>query len=186
LTANVRRISDPLWFIGHSISREGRRPIISMDHLPASLMAIVDWQGVDNKFRIDSIFFDYLQRAPYNGRESKTVGISENLDALKNLAFFTKSKVICGVQAKTEVDKRDDPTPGMEDGQWTVITLVRPAKYRNEGEQFADITTRGIMQMRVTVAKQKMGDSNFDVWVDFDPRYNELEPVTYKHVELND
>jgi hypothetical protein len=39
--------------------------------------------------------------------------------------------------------------------------------------------------MRVTVAKQKMGDSNFDMWVEFDPRYNELEPQAYKKIDLS-
>lgn len=191
--SNVKRVSDPLWFVGHSIKRKAKRPTIDVDALAQALWAIENWQGEENKFRVDSVFVDYLQRIPYGHVESKTIGISDNLDRLKNAALALGSKVIVGVQAKPDVDKRDDPTPNMEDGQWTsnieqasdtVITLVRPVKYKDQGETFASVTVNGYKQMLVTVAKQKMGDSNFAKWVDFDPRYNELEVPTITKVRL--
>lgn len=191
--ANVQRVKDPLWFAGHSITRKSARPVITVDLLAANLWGIESWQGEQNKFRIDAVFIDYLQRIPYGKAESKTIGISDNLDKLKNVALALGTKIICGVQAQREVDKRDDPTPGMEDGQWTsnieqasdtVITLVRPCKYKNDGETFAGMTVNGFEQMRVTVAKQKMGASNFDKWVNFDPRYNELTEQETMRVEL--
>lgn len=191
--ANVRRAADPLWFIGHSIQRKARRPVITVDLLAAALWNAEGWQGDENKFRIDAVFVDYLQRIPYRHAESKIIGISENLERLKDAALALGTKVIVGVQAKREVDQRDDPTPGMDDGQWTsnieqtsdtVLTLVRPCKYKSEGETFAGVTVQGFDQMRVTVAKQKMGDANFDKWVSFDPRYNHLTDAEVENIKL--
>lgn len=192
--ANIRRMSDPLWFIGHSIKRKKKRPTIDVDSLAMALWNIENWQGEDNKFQLDSVFLDFLQRIPYDKADGKIIGISDNLDRLKNAALSLTTKLIVGCQAKADVDKRDDPTPLMEDGQWTsnieqtsdvVATLIRPCKYRAQGALFNDIPVQGFKQMCVTIAKQKMGDSNFNKWVDFDPRYNELENATYKHYDVS-
>jgi len=192
--ANIQRIADPLWFIGHSIKRKAKRPSIDVDALAAALWNIEGWQGDNDKFKIDSVFVDYLQRIPYDRAESKTIGISDNLDRLKNAALALGTKVIVGVQASREVDKRDDPAPGMEDGQWTsnieqasdtILTLMRPVKYRNQGESISGITVQGYTQMLITVAKQKMGMSNGRKLVSFDPRYNRLEALETRHINLN-
>lgn len=192
--SNVKRMADPLWFIGHSIKRKSKRPTIDVDILAQALWNIEGWQGQENKFQIDSVFVDYLQRIPYGRAESKTIGISDNLDRLKNAALALGTKVIVGVQASRDVDRRDDPTPGMEDGQWTsnieqasdvVVTLLRPCKYKDQGDSFNTVTISGYKQMLVTVAKQKMGDSNFNKWVDFDPRYNELEVPDMKRIDFS-
>lgn len=192
-SANLRRVADPLWFIGHSIERKARRPVITPDLLNATLWDAVNWQGEDDKFVIDSVFCDYLQRIPYGKAESKTIGISQNLNELKNIALSVGTKFIVGVQAVRDVDKRDDPTPGMEDGQWTsnieqdsdqILSTVRPCKYKDEGETFDGIKVTGFKQMKVSVCKQKMGDSNFYKWVDFDPRYNELTDAETKTLDL--
>jgi len=192
--ANVSQASDPLWFMGHSVSRKMKRPRLTVDALSSALWQIENWQGEENKFRIDSVFVDYLQRLPYEKKESKTVGISDNLDSLKQIGMDVVTKIICGVQAKREVDHRDDPTPGEDDGQWTsnieqssdtLITLVRPCKYKQQGEDFAGVVVEGYSQMRVTVPKQKMGEANFDKWVTFDPRYNELTEGELTRYELN-
>jgi replicative DNA helicase len=192
--ANVAQASDPLWFMGYGIGRKMKRPRLTVEALAESLWAIESWQGEQNKFRIDSVFVDYLQRFPYDGRESKTVGVSNNLDYLKQVGMELSTKIIVGVQARREVDQREDPTPAGDDGQWTsnieqssdtLLTLVRPCKYRADGETFAGVTVEGFDQMRVTVPKQKMGESNFDKWVSFDPRYNELAEGELVRHELN-
>ena len=192
--ANVLQASDPLWFMGHSVARKAKRVRLTVPTIAAALWNIENWQGEENKFRIDSVFVDYLQRLPYDKKESKTVGVSDNLDELKQIGMDLVSKMIVGVQARREVDQRDDPTPGEDDGQWTsnieqasdtLITLVRPCKYRKDGDTFAGVTVEGYTQMRVTVPKQKMGESGFDKWVTFDPRYNELTEGELTTYELN-
>jgi replicative DNA helicase len=191
--ANVAQASDPLWFMGYGVGRKMKRPRLTVEALLEGLWRIESWGGDENKFKIDSVFVDYLQRFPYT-EQGKVDGVSNNLDRLKQGAMDISTKIITGVQAKREVDQRADPTPGMEDGQWTsnieqssdtVITNVRPCKYRRQGETFADVTVEGFMQMRVTVPKQKMGESNFDRWVSFDPRYNELAEGELVRYELN-
>jgi replicative DNA helicase len=191
--SNIRRVAEPLWFIGHSIERKARRPVINIDMLTAALWEIEGYQG-EEKFRVDSVFLDYLQRMPYGKAESKTIGISDNLDAIKNLALSIGTKFVVGCQAKRDVDERADPTPGMEDGQWTsnieqtsdtVLSIVRPCKYKAEGESFNGVKVTGFQQMRIVGQKQKMGESNFDKWVDFDPRYNELNEAETKTMDLS-
>lgn len=191
--ASVRRAADPLWFIGHSIERRAKRPVITVDLLGQALWGAMNWQGEQEKFIIDAVFIDYLQRIPYGKAESKTIGISTNLDGLKDLAMALGTKFIVGVQATRDVDKRDDPTPSMDDGQWTsnieqasdqVVGIVRPCKYKDDGETFDGVTVNGFKQMKINVCKQKMGDSNFHKWVDFDPRYNELTDAEVMTIDL--
>lgn len=193
--ASVRRMADPLWFVGHSIERRAKRPVITVDFLGQALWAAMNWQGDEERYIIDSVFIDYLQRIPYGQAESKTIGISQNLNEIKNLALSLGTKFIVGVQARREVDSRDDPTPNMEDGQWTsnieqdsdqVLGIVRPCKYKEDGESFDGVKVQGFSQMKINVCKQKMGDSNFHKWVDFDPRYNILTEAEIHTVNLDE
>lgn len=201
-TASVMRVADPLWFIGTSIERrkQNRNLILNTKVLEENLWEIENWQGSE-RFRVDSVFVDYLQAIPWhhtqdgNRPESKTVGISLNMERLKDTAKSICTKMIAGCQAKADCDKRDDPTPRMEDGEWTagieqradvVITAVRPCKYREQGKLFNEVPVRGYKQMLLTVAKQKVGESNFCAWVNFDPRYNKLDEAELKRIDFTE
>lgn len=192
---NVNRAADPLWFIGHSAIRRDRRPPITLDALEQSLHDIQDWQGKDT-VTIDAVFIDYLQRIPYEGRESKTVGVSLNMDKAKNISFAVASPVVLGIQAKRECDSRDDPLPGMSDGEWTAnveqssdmqIALIRPCQYFEQNVQnYRGVTVTGYQQMLIACHKQKMTEANFATWVNFDPKYNVLNDAEIKSYSLNE
>ena len=189
---NQRRAADPLWFIGHSIQRPSMIRRLGTDELARVFETVQDWQGGDS-FIIDSIFIDYLQAMPYHGEKAQ--GVSDNLDELKLLAkSVARASIVVGVQAKREVDERDDPTPQMNDGQWTsnieqasdkVISQIFPAKYFAQKETFGDIIINGKQQMKITVLKQKMGPAPFARWVYFDTRYNILNDLETRRVDLN-
>ena len=194
--AGARRAQLPLWFMGHSFERRNgqKRPPMNVANIGEACAAVQDWGGA--KREIDMVFVDYLQRIPIDGRaESKTVAHSEQLDALKDIAMQVGTRMVVGVQAKREVDSREVPIPNQEDGQWTsnieqasdgIITVCRPRKYKQEGESFGSGTVQGDTQMIVTVAKRKLGPDNFGRWVKFDPRYNLLDDLEEKRVNLRD
>ena len=191
--AGTRRSTLPLWFIGHSMERRRKRPLITLTALANGLVEIEDW--TDPRFTIDMVFVDYLQRIPFDGKvESKTIGMSDNLDRLKDGALAFGCPFVVGVQAKREVDHRDMPVPGMDDGQWTsnieqasdkILSVVRPIKYKNEGDFFGKVIVKGHSQMLISILKQKLGIDNKAYWVYFDPAYNQLDELEMVHYDLN-
>jgi replicative DNA helicase len=190
-----RRLTVPLWFVGHSVERRKARPNLTMTALMDGLHEIEDWG--DKKWQIDMVFVDYLQRVKFEGRvESKTIGVSDNLDRCKDGALETGCPWVVGVQAGRDVDERADPTPQLSDGQWTsnieqasdaVLSVVRPRKYRDDGERFPGedgIEVRGHTQMLITVCKRKLGPDNWAKWVTFDPAYNKLDEAEVREYDF--
>jgi len=193
----VRRSNVPLWFIGHSQERRKKRPLMTLEGVKEALYRLEDWE-LQNKreTRIDMIFVDYLQRIPFEGRpESKVIGIDENLNKLKDMGLMFSCPIVCGVQARREVDDRDPAVPELNDGQWCsgveqisdkVLSAVRPIKYKNEGELFGrKVIVQGRNQMLICLLKQKMGDAPFTVWTIFDPQYNSMMEAEERHYDLN-
>lgn len=189
----LRRASLPLWFIGHSMERRKKRPQMTMTALARALDKIENW-GKDKDFKIDMLFVDYLQRIKFDDKpESQTIGFSNILDRLKDCGLAFGCPVVVGVQARREVMTRSDPVPCIDDGQWTsnveqssdkVISLMRPSRYREEGEQMLGVTVQGHCQMYFTLLKQKLGRDNWARWVYFDPAYNVLNDMELRSVNL--
>lgn len=194
--AGAQRAALPLWIMGHSYERRDgqKRPDMTVESIETALSDIQDWSG--DKREIDMVFVDYLQRIPFGANvESKVIGHSNQLDALKNIAMQFGTRLVVGVQAKREVENRDLPIPTQDDGQWTsnieqasdgVITVCRPRKYKQDGEPFGKYIVQGFKQMVITVAKRKLGADNFARWVEFDPRYNQLDELEEKHYNLSE
>lgn len=185
LSAGVKRITLPLWFIGHSMERRRKRPVINMSNLGLALTNIEN--QLDMHMQIDMIFMDYLQRIPAEGTvESKTVATSDILDRAKDGALAFGCPFVMGVQARRGVDDHEDPIPMMDDGQWTsnveqtsdkIFSVVRPAKYKDPGEHFKGRKVEGNCQMYISLLKQKLGIDNRGYWVFFDPIYNKLDEL---------
>lgn len=195
--SGAKRAELPLWFGGHSFERRNgqKRPPMTTDTIAEMVQAVQNWDSAERR-EVDMVFVDYLQRIPFSGRpESKVVGHTEQLDSLKDTAIQLGTRVVVGIQAKREVDGKALPIPSQEDGQWTsnveqssdgILTVCRPRKYRQEGEEFGSQTVHGDTQMVITVAKRKLGPDNFARWVKFDPRYNRLDNLEMKHVDFSD
>jgi replicative DNA helicase len=193
IEVGARRVELPLWFMGHSAERRKRRPHMTVDNVALALDAIEKWN--EDKTQIDMVFIDYLQRIRFNAEkvESKTIAISEIFDRLKDGALAFGCPFVVGVQATRDVDSRAEPIPQMEDGQWTsnieqtsdrVLSVVRPRRYRDEGETFGSVIVRGHCQMLVCILKQKMGIDNRAHWVYFDPAYNRLDELEIRQLEI--
>lgn len=184
LKAGINRRFSPLWNVGYSAMREEKQPRLTTEAIAGALELVKTKHGKT----LDVVFVDYLQRLPMpKGAESKTVGVSDNFDALKDIALnVAKCPLVVGVQARREVDDKTDPIPELDDGQWSsnieqtsdrVISLVRPCNYRQEGETFGKQKVEGTRQMLVTILKQKLGQANLPRWVYFEPEYNRLEDL---------
>jgi replicative DNA helicase len=198
MRAGAKRVELPLWFIGHSLARRKKRPNLTTSALMAGLDGIERWYDKDRKeLQIDMVFVDYLQRIKSEGRtESKTIAVSDNLDRCKDGALTYGCPWIVGVQASRDVDSRTPlPIPQMDDGQWTsnieqasdgIISVVRPRKYKKDGDMFGSVIVEGHCQMLVSVLKRKLGPDNFAKWVYFSPEYNKLDELEVKHYELNE
>jgi replicative DNA helicase len=187
LEEGLNRRFQPLWNIGYSSMTDKKQIRLDADAIAGALALIRD----QHKLTIDLVFVDYLQRIPYDRAESKTVGVSDNLDTLKLIAQRARCPMVVGVQAKREVDDQDAPIPGEDDGQWTsnieqtsdkLLSLVRPRKYKQDGEKFGSTMVQGNCQMLISVLKQKLGPANFAKWVFFDPIYNKLDELEMRHV----
>jgi replicative DNA helicase len=184
LKAGIKRRFAPLWNIGYSAMREGKQPRLTVDAIANALELIKSTHGKT----LDLVFVDYLQRLPIDTRaESKAVGISNHVDALKDIALnITKCPLVVGVQARREVDDANPPIPQMDDGQWTsnieqtgdrVVSLVRPCNYVKPGEKFGSSTVEGPNELVVSILKQKLGQANLARRVYFDPEYNKLDEL---------
>ena len=194
----VRRANVPLWFMGHSVERRKKRPRIDLTNITDALWRVEDWEQQNKRdLNIDMIFVDYLQRIPFEGKpESKVMGIDDNLNKLKDMALMFSCPIVCGVQARREVDDRDVPVPELADGQWTsaieqvsdkVLSVTRPIKYKNEGELFGKkVIVQGRNQMLLCLLKQKMGDAPYTIWTNFDPQYNKMIEAEERNINLTE
>jgi len=196
----VRRVSLPLWFLGHSAEHRKKRPRIDLTNVGDALWRIENWEEEGKRdLKIDMVFVDYLQRIPFEGRpENKIIGIDENLNALKDMALRFACPIAVGVQSRREVDSYTPPIPEMGDGAWCagieqcsdkVMACVRPVKYKQPGEMFGKTIVEGRNQSLLVLWKQRLGDAPFFWWLTFDPQYNRLneaEEQIYKTVNLTE
>lgn len=192
----VRLMSQPLCLLGHSATHRRARPKLDIETIRQNLHKLEDWGQTNGKpFKLDMIFMDYLQRAPYKGSD-KVVGLFDVMNGCKELALEFACPFVLGVQARREVDsKKPLPIPGLNDAQWTsgveqisdvLISIVRPSQYMDAKQFFGSVQVEGHSQMLVTLLKQKLGVANVAKWVYFNPLYNQLDRLEVKHFNLQE
>lgn len=178
----------PLWLAGKSRIRRKDKIKLTEQALCDALESVEKWQGDNLEQGIDCVFVDYLQRFRSDGRDW-TQFYGDVVNGHKEMAGDYSTRVILGIQAKREVDKYDVPIPQMDDGQWTsgieqqsdgMISVMRPAHYKGDGESMDGVTVKGHKQMIVSVLKRKMGPENFKDWVSFAPEYNKFDEIEIK------
>lgn len=183
----------PLWFAGKSMDRRKDKIKITEQATREVLEAIEKWQDDNLKMQVDSVFVDYLQRYRSTGADW-TQFYGDMTNALKDMAVDFATRMVVGVQAKREVDLRNPQIPRADDGQWTsaieqqsdgMISVCRPSYYvKNGGTWDPDgdnIIITDNRLMLVTVIKRKLGPSNFNEYVSFEPEYNRLDEVEIKN-----
>lgn len=185
--ASMSQAARPLWLIGPSKANRKKRPKITASAIVDSIFYLEESTGI----KPDIVFIDYLQLIkPEGNYESKVVSLGNIQEALKDGAMHTDCPWVVGVQAKRDVDMQSLPVPGMDSGQWTstteqysdkIFSLVRPSKYKGQGETFGSQTVQGHSQMLVSMLKQKLGIDNKAYWVHFDMAYNRLNELEMRY-----
>lgn len=179
MTASAKRISEPLFFVGHSVMRRTGRTPMDVEMLG---LAIDEIQS--RGLTIDMLYVDYLQRIAHDGRENPVVAYSKIMDSLKDLALGSGIPLAVGVQASREVENLEFPVPEMHHAQWTsnveqssdrVFSLLRLRRYAQEGEQLGGYVVQGQNQLLVRCLKQKLGEANMDYMIGVNPIYNKLD-----------
>jgi replicative DNA helicase len=182
----------PLWFAGKSLKRRKQKIQLDENSLRGTLASIEKWQGETIKQEIDSVFIDYLQRFRSNGRDWVQF-YGDLTNGLKDMAGDFATRFVVGVQARREVDAKAIQIPGMEDGQWTssieqqsdgMLSVVRPSRYRKDGEDFDGTIVKGYRQMVIKVLKRKLGPEGQATWVNFEPEYNKLDDMDVETIQL--
>lgn len=118
----AKRGTLPLYRIGHSVARRGRRPGLSLDDIEAAMYGLESGEIVDRQIRPILIILDYLQLIRASEQEH---GLTDRMrfvnyvNRCKDLALGTGSVVLLGCQAKREVDDRQVRIPRMSDGAET-------------------------------------------------------------------
>lgn len=180
----------PLWLAGKSLARRKDKIKLTVPAFLGVLDSIEKWTGDELDTQIDSVFVDYTQRFRAEGSMDWVQFYGNTVNDLKEAAGDYATRMVVGVQARREVDSREVPIPQMEDGQWTsgieqqsdgMMSVVRPAHYKAEGETFDDVAVVGRNQMIVSVLKRKLGPANFHDWVQFAPEYNRLDEAELKY-----
>ncbi len=177
----------PLWFIGRSMKRRKHKIQMNEENIYEALAGIEKWQDDNQTQVIDSVYIDYLQKFRSPTGNNFVEYYSGLMNNLTNWAGDFMTRLVLGVQAKREVDARETPIPLMDDGQWTstieqfsdgVLSLVRPCLYPKQ--DFNGVAVSGKDQLLVSCLKRKLGPANFNGWVKFDPKYNQLNDAEIK------
>jgi replicative DNA helicase len=147
----------PIWVIGYGVQGStGKR----MD-LQTVLEGI---ECIKSKWNLSPtlLLFDYLQIIPVGHFSDRVQQVSEAPVQVKELALRIGAPAVCGVQARREVDDRDDKMPTMRDGQWAasieqtsdkIFGVMRPVLYWSEG---TSIKLRGDRYTKIEVHERMM------------------------------
>jgi replicative DNA helicase len=176
-----------IWFVGHSVTSQKRRPPMNMPAVYEALDAIRNWDGT-NSNELDCVFLDYLQRIkPSRQRDNQVVEYSSTVDECKDGALMFHCPFVLGAQAKQTIDDRNDPIPTDRDVEWTnnaqessdgMLGLLRPAKYPEkiqDGSIYHDITVKQdylAKLLLVRLNKHKAAAAPYDHWCFFDVATN--------------
>lgn len=111
----AKQASVPIWVIGHGIANAGKvMPRMTPDVVFAAIESMAEDFGVKPRL----LLFDYMQLIPVTGTTSRVEQVTEAAIRVKELALRIGAPAMVGVQARREVDTRDDKTPEMHDAQW--------------------------------------------------------------------
>lgn len=114
--AAIKRISLPIWIVGDSLMRTNAR---SPRMYPEAVFLAIESMKEDFGMRPTLICLDYIQLIPIPQQADRQKQVIEAAHGCKELAKRVGAPVVVAVQARREVDQRDNKIPGMWDAQWS-------------------------------------------------------------------
>ena len=130
----VKGARNPIWIIGHGISRAG----LNMPRMsPDLVLSAIETIEQDHGRKPTLLLFDYLQLIPTRVAKERVQQVTEMPILLKELSNRIGVPAAAAVQASRDVDTRKIQIPEMSDAQWAssieqtadkVFGLWRPIK----------------------------------------------------------
>lgn len=135
---SMRRVTSPVWVIGHGIGRAGKRvPRMTPEVVYQAIESMHEDYGVKPTL----ILFDYIQIVPVGNFRDRVQQVTEVPFRLKELALRIGAPAIAASQANRDVDKRASQIPELYDNLWAssveqvadlVLALLRPWQVRDD------------------------------------------------------
>lgn len=111
----IKRVSLPIWVIGHGIGRAGKKmPRMT----PEVILGAIETMQQDFGVKPTLMLFDYLQLIPVKHARDRVHQVTEVPIRVKEVGLRIGAPAVVGIQAGRSVDKRAIPIPEMADCQW--------------------------------------------------------------------
>lgn len=191
MQAYAKRITVPLWIVGHSSLRSEERgkprPRITMTDV-LNACEYISVRAIDGNQKIRMVVLDYLQRIRPDATDGNTKReqMMEAVNKAKDLAVSLGCVVVLGVQASRGVQDREFKLPRLDDGQETsnieqssdrVISLWYPIKTEPPGSKLEDGTVITENVLICGLLKQKLGVAPVVMPLYVDPGRNILAGI---------
>lgn len=188
--AAMHRAAQPIWIIGHSLTRRRELRKLTLGSVRDALLAVETHQG----FHPRAVFLDYLQEIdPIEGQDRRERMIN-NVEMAKQLARDCGCPVFMGVQAGRRVDERAFRLPQVGDGEETsrleqasdkLIALWLPKNNLAIGDTLPELGWKVTENLLVLgLRKQRLGDSGHVLPLYVDPSRNDIKPMELHAVDL--
>lgn len=190
---SVKGVRNPVWIIGHGISRAGAK---APRMTPDLVLSAIETIEQDHGRKPTLLLFDYLQLIPTRVAKERVQQVTEMPIRLKELAMRLGVPAVAAVQASREVDTRKIQIPEMADAQWAssieqtadkVFGLWRPIKSLDEsksvevGGQTYEVNENLLV---IRLLKQRGERGRFTWGMYFDPELMRLAELETRN--LND
>ena len=191
----VKGGGEPIWIIGHGISRAGERvPRMTPDAVLGAIESMQEDFGV----RPTLALFDYLQLIPIPKTSRRVDQVTEAPIRIKEMALRVGVPAVVAVQANRDVDNRDIKLAEQSDAQWAssieqtsdkMFSLWRPARTQEVldsgkpvqlGGHRYDVTPTLLL---IRMIKQRFEQGRFTWAVHFDPAYLKLAELETRRIE---
>jgi len=190
----MKRAGMPIWIIGDSLARtNAKSPRMYPDAVFAAIESMADDYGV----RPTLMCFDYIQLIPIPTQADRMKQVTEAAHRCKELAKRVGCPAAVAVQARREVDSRENKTPGLWDAQWASSIEQTADKYfslwrpwlTEPREGIVDIdgrqlpVTEGLLIMSMQKQRFENGRWTWPLW--FQPQYLKLCELELRVDKLN-
>lgn len=138
------RVANPIWIAGISLVSMMSQPGgVNQPMYVESLFGEIERIKDDHGVKPTLICFDYLQRVPVQNEAQRNLQVSAAILETSNLAKRVGCPILLGVQAKAEVDHRENKIPTMGDTYYSAelahvvdkhFGIMKPIKYHEPGE----------------------------------------------------
>ena len=188
--AAMHRAAQPIWVIGHSLSRRRELRKLTLQSVHDALLTVETHMD----FHPRAIFLDYLQEIDPGEGQDRRERMINNVEAAKQLARDCGCPVFMGVQAGRKVDERTFKLPQIGDGEETsrleqsadkLIALWLPKNNLDIGDELPDAgwsVTENLLVLGLR--KQRLGKSGQVLPLYVDAARNIIRPMDIHAVDL--